>query len=209
MDDPAEALAYDAIDHRAVNARFVDDFLSCAARPRRVLDLGVGTGQIAVALAARVSGLSITGVDLSPAMLDVARRNIAAAGLDGRVSLVHADTKALPFAPGSFDAVMSNSLVHHVADVARFFDALAYVAGETAALFVRDLARPESVEAVEALVARWARDEDATGQALFRASLGAALTVDEVRAACDRAGLVDVTVSMTSDRHWTLSRPGA
>jgi hypothetical protein len=41
---------------------------------------------------------------------------------------------------------------------------------------------------------------------LFRASLHAALTLDEVRVAAREVGLDDVRVAMTSDRHWTLTR---
>lgn len=51
-----------------------------------VLDLGVGSGRLALALAA--AGLSVSGVDSSAAMLAIARRRIAAARLESRISLV-------------------------------------------------------------------------------------------------------------------------
>ena len=65
--------------------------------PGRLLDLGCGGGANAVALADR--GWTVTGVDVSPAQLDLAR----ARGID----VVQADAAALPFEDASFDAVVS------------------------------------------------------------------------------------------------------
>ena len=57
-----------------------------------VLELGCGTGRVAVALAR--AGVDLVGVDFSPRMLEAARRNLDAAGaLDGSVTLVEADMR--------------------------------------------------------------------------------------------------------------------
>jgi SAM-dependent methyltransferase len=66
---------------------------------RRVLELGCGTGRVAAALAR--SGIEVTGVDLSPAMLDAARERVA--GLP--VRLVEADMRSLDLGE-RFDAVL-------------------------------------------------------------------------------------------------------
>jgi ubiquinone/menaquinone biosynthesis C-methylase UbiE len=71
------------------------------ARPQAgetALDVGTGTGHWAVDLAQR--GLTVTGVDISEAMLAVARRKAAEIGLEDRVAWHQADAHALPF-PGS------------------------------------------------------------------------------------------------------------
>ena len=206
MDSDAEALAYDRMNHDAVNARFVDDLLAVHPSPRRVLDLGAGTGLIPLALCRRHEGTTVTAVDLAPAMLRRAASHVGEAGLTARVALVVADAGALPYAVGDFDAVVSNSLVHHVPDPARFFRAVASLAGDTAAVFVRDLCRPDTADEVDALVHRYAADEEPTARALFHASLHAALTLDEVRDAAAAAGLRGFSLARTSDRHWTLSR---
>ena len=80
---------------------------------------------------------------------------------------------------------------------------------------LRDLARPESEGRLRELVSRYApafeggdtamRDAHARQRALFDASLHAALTVDEVRAAAERIGIPAEAIDMTSDRHWTLA----
>ncbi len=72
-----------------------------------ILELACGTGRALLPLARE--GYRITGVDVSPAMLDVARRRVAEEGLDGRVTLVEGDMSDLPAlhaagGPGDLDA---------------------------------------------------------------------------------------------------------
>jgi len=68
-----------------------------------VLDVGCGTGNYALELAA--CGLAVTGVDISPAMLVRAREKARTRGLV--VSFHPADARELPFADNAFDAVVS------------------------------------------------------------------------------------------------------
>jgi release factor glutamine methyltransferase len=72
----------------------------------RVLDIGVGSGAIALAIAAEHSGARVLGIDSSEAALDLAEQNRARAGVDGRVRLVHGDLLAGQHGP--FDLVVSN-----------------------------------------------------------------------------------------------------
>jgi Methylase involved in ubiquinone/menaquinone biosynthesis len=67
----------------------------------RVLEVAVGTGR---SLSFYGSDVSLTGVDLSPEMLGVARRQAAALGLE--VDLREGDAESLPFADGTFDTVV-------------------------------------------------------------------------------------------------------
>ena len=207
MDSADEARAYDEMDHRDVNRRFVDDARAANPDARRVLDLGAGTGLIPIELCARDAAVRVTAVDLAPAMLRRAAENVARAGVTDRVALVLCDVGALPYGPADHDLVTSNSLVHHVPDARVMFRALAKAAGDGGAVFVRDLCRPEQGHEVDALVERYAAGESALARSLFHASLHAALTVDEVRDAAEAAGLRGATVAKTSDRHWTLTRP--
>jgi SAM-dependent methyltransferase len=68
-----------------------------------VLDVGCGTGVVALTAARR--GAKVTGVDLTPALLDRARENAALAGLE--IQWTPGDAEALPFADASFDFVLS------------------------------------------------------------------------------------------------------
>ena len=55
------------------------------AKPRRILDVATGTGDLAIAMARRIKDVQILAVDLSERMLDVARRKVEVRGLDGRI----------------------------------------------------------------------------------------------------------------------------
>ena len=69
----------------------------------RVLDVACGTGVVAVTAARR--GASVTGLDLTPALLDVARDNAQIAGVN--VDWHEGDAESLPFPAASFDVVVS------------------------------------------------------------------------------------------------------
>ncbi|OYT72146.1 MAG: SAM-dependent methyltransferase [Chloracidobacterium sp. CP2_5A] len=207
MDTAEEAADYDAMDFAEVNAAFAEAVAALGVRSGRILDVGTGTARIPMLIAERLPDVEIVAVDLSSEMLKLGARHIAAAGLESRIELRLADAKRLPFPAASFDAVVSNSIVHHIPEPATALRELARVAKPGAALLIRDLLRPETPEAADALVARYAAGESPRQQKLFRDSLGAALTLEEIAAAAQEAGLTDATIAQTSDRHWTLLRP--
>jgi ubiquinone/menaquinone biosynthesis C-methylase UbiE len=205
MDTPEEARDYDAMDHAAVNARFVADFRAAhgPCRGGQVLDVGTGPARIAIALCQADAAARVCALDLAEAMLALARHNVAAAGLSGRITCVRGDAKALAWPDGAFEAVFSNTIIHHIPDPAPALGEMSRLVAPGGTLFVRDLARPASDEAVASLVATYAGTESPAAQALFEASLRAALTVDELRAIARSLGAAPTGVNMTSDRHWT------
>jgi SAM-dependent methyltransferase len=74
---------------------------------QRVVDIGCGCGQTAIALAGRVGATgSVLGVDVSRPMLAAARQRLAEQGL-AQASVVEADAQTHPFEPQAFDAVFS------------------------------------------------------------------------------------------------------
>lgn len=84
-----------------------------AVRPsQRVLDVGCGSGTLVLAIK-RVEHLAaVTGVDGDPAILELARRKAAAAGI--AVDWVEGHVDALPFPNGTFDCVVSSLVFHHL-----------------------------------------------------------------------------------------------
>lgn len=77
------------------------------ARGQRVLDVATGPGEPALSVAARVGPDGrVEGVDIVPAMIDAARRETARRGLTN-ASFRRASAEELPFADGTFDAVLS------------------------------------------------------------------------------------------------------
>jgi ubiquinone/menaquinone biosynthesis C-methylase UbiE len=213
MDSEQEALDYDAMDHGEVNARFCQDLLAVQPQPRRVLDVGTGTGLIPIDLCRRTAEASVLGIDLATHMLARAESHVRRAGLEARIRVVRLDAKSTGLDTGSFDAVISNSIVHHIPDPEDVFREMWRLVRPGGVLFVRDLARPESAFDTSRLADLYApvsigSDSHAMlmrQRALFVASLHAALTVGEVRAMVQGIGIPERAVVMTSDRHWTLA----
>ena len=95
-----------------------------APRPgEQWLDLGCGTGD--VAFHAARAGAIVTGSDLSPTLIETARRQAAELGLD--LTLEVADAQALPYADASYDVVSSSVGVIFAPDHARIASELARV----------------------------------------------------------------------------------
>ena len=84
----------------------------------RILEIGVGYGTVAQQLLAR--GAEYTGVDIADGPVWMLKHRMAIAGLTGRA--VTGSALALPFEPGSFDAVVSIGCVHHTGDMPRAID---------------------------------------------------------------------------------------
>ena len=80
------------------------------ARPgERVLDLGAGVGSVGLCLAARVPGCHVVGIELQPAMAELAERNANLNGVADRVrTVVHDLAQPLTADLGTFDHVVSN-----------------------------------------------------------------------------------------------------
>jgi ubiquinone/menaquinone biosynthesis C-methylase UbiE len=213
MDTADEARDYDAMDHVAVNERFVGDLLALGKLPKRVLDVGTGTARIPIELCTHEKNVEVVAIDLADHMLAVARENVTREGLASRVRLERVDAKTMPYEDGAFGATISNSIVHHIPEPAGALAEMWRVTAKGGVLFVRDLARPASETDVDRLVALYGGTPPAdprhlksfeNQRFLFRASLCAALTVAEVAAMVAPLGIAESAVTMTSDRHWTL-----
>jgi ubiquinone/menaquinone biosynthesis C-methylase UbiE len=103
------------------------------SQPRRVLDLGTGTGAVARIVAERFPGAEVVGADISPRMIEEARRKTESS----RVSFQVADAQQLPFADGSFDLIT-------LANMIPFFDELARVTAPGGRVLVAYSAGPDT-----------------------------------------------------------------
>lgn len=122
-----DAASYDAVTQEF--DRFTEQLLHPLAghvvaraelRPSdRVLDVGTGTGVVALAAARRLDAGSVCGIDLSDGMLAVAKAKAQRLGLESRTEFRQMDAENLDLADQSFDAVLSLFALMHFPDAAR------------------------------------------------------------------------------------------
>jgi ubiquinone/menaquinone biosynthesis C-methylase UbiE len=220
MDTAEEARDYDSMDHAEVNRRFVDDLLAALLKAEggsrkaetriRILDLGTGTAQIPIELCRSANSMKVVAVDAAAHMLALARQNIEAAGHLERIHVQHADAKHLPFVGADFDSVISNSIIHHLAEPILCLREAQRVCRPGGLLFFRDLMRPQTDAELSRLVDLYAPPVGSSPvqghqRAMLSDSLHAALTLNEIRHLITALGLPADSVQPTSDRHWTFT----
>jgi cyclopropane fatty-acyl-phospholipid synthase-like methyltransferase len=207
MDSEEQTAAYAEADFEESNSLFVDRFaLHFRDLPPRgrMLDLGCGPGDIVIRLARAHPGWSIIGVDAGENMLKRAQERLAAEDLGARVSF------RLSYLPddtleGGWDAVVSNSLLHHLPSPRVLWDSISSLGGRGAAVQVMDLVRPESEAHARRLVDLYADGAPAVLREDFHNSLLAAYTVGEIADQLREAGLDGLDIETPSDRHWMVS----
>ena len=101
--------------HQEISDRVVELAVSRVPAPRRVLDVGSGTGYVLRQLAARLPRTSeFLGVDPAPKMIEVAR----SASSDERLNFIRGTAEQLPADEGAYDLVVSTTSFDHWADQA-------------------------------------------------------------------------------------------
>lgn len=115
--------------------------LSGVSSADTVLDVACGSGIVACAFAAIAT--HVTGVDITPAMLDEARANAARLNLKN-LSWQQGDVEDLPFEDNAFSIVVSRFAFHHVLDPARVLQEMVRVCRRDGRVVVVDAILPES-----------------------------------------------------------------
>ncbi len=207
MSEEAQARAYAEADFAEPHERFVD--LLRVALPDLpeigvALDLGCGPADVTLRFARAFPGWRVDGLDGSPAMLQHGRQAVVRAGLEGRVRLLQLRLPEGEAPRPRYDLVLSNSLLHHLADPGVLWRSVLRWAGSGGAVFVMDLARPKSEDAARALVDRHAAGEPDVLRRDFFHSLRAAWRIEEVEAQLRAAGLEELRIAPASDRHWIV-----
>ena len=136
-----DAVAAVAVRDRALKRRVLAH--AAIARGEEVLDVGCGTGTLAVVAARAAPGVRVTGLDADPAILARARKRAAGARLE--IGFDEGRSNALPYADASFDLVLSTLLFHHLPDDQKRETAneLVRVLRPGGRLVVGDLGRPQ------------------------------------------------------------------
>ena len=206
MDDPDQALAYAGADFETENQGFVDRFREHFPKftEGHILDLGCGPGDIPVRFARALPACRITAVDASEPMMKLAGEAVKQAGLADRIILCCERFQDISLAE-PIDAVVSNSLLHHVPNPLQFWYRLRQLVKRDSPVLVMDLLRPDSQEEAQAIVQHYAAQEPEILRRDFFCSLLASFTEDEVAAQLAEMNLSRLVIDVVDDRHWVVS----
>lgn len=205
MEDEAQVLAYAKADFEEENQGFVERFQDYFPdfSEGHVFDLGCGPGDIPLRFARLFPKCRVTGIDASRPMIRLAEEAIAAAGLSDRVMFRCERFQDIP-GDNRADALISNSLLHHLPNPLQFWNCLRQLLKPGAPILVMDLIRPESSEAAQAIVDKYAAEEPELLRRDFYNSLLAAFTEDEIAAQLARMNLTRLLIDVIDDRHWVV-----
>jgi len=126
--------------HRYWRRRAIQSLLSRGGRD--FLDIGCGTGDIAITLARKDSAARVTGIDPSPDMLAVAAVKIEKAGLGGGVVCIGGDATAMSFPDASFDGIVSAFCIRNITNRAAAFREMRRVLRPGGTLAILELTAP-------------------------------------------------------------------
>ena len=104
-----------------------------------ILDIGPGPGYVGLELAKKLNQTSLTGCEISPAMIRIAEKNAAEYGIPARY--VQGNCMKMPFADESFDTVISNGSLHEWEDPIRAFNEIYRVLRTGGQYCITDLRR--------------------------------------------------------------------
>ncbi len=203
MNDTAQARAYAETDFSEAHDAFVAHFRSRFPEFTRgkVIDLGCGTADVVIRFARALPDIYITGIDGAQAMLDIGLRDVEQNRVHHRIKLYKCLLPHDVLSLGEYDAVISNSLLHHLNDPMMLWDIIIKCSRQGSPVFIMDLTRPDSTDKARELVHIHAGDASPLLQRDFHNSLLAAYREDEIRNQLKKAHLDYFSVEVISDRH--------
>lgn len=168
--------------------------LAKATTPDRILDLAAGTADLSIGAARTFPMAHVTGVDLTPAMLEIGREKVVKAGVADRVDLQEGNAQSLDFAAETFDAVTCAFGFRNFPDASMALAETFRVLKPGGVLLVLELFRMESrffarttslwLRFVAPMLARSTRND----YAYLRASIERTFSAADFSAMADRIG---------------------
>ncbi|MEE9373279.1 MAG: bifunctional demethylmenaquinone methyltransferase/2-methoxy-6-polyprenyl-1,4-benzoquinol methylase UbiE [Saprospiraceae bacterium] len=107
-----------------------------------ILDIATGTADIAVLMAQKIPNAQIIGLDLSPKMIEVAKKKITKKGLEKRIELIVGDSEALKYKNESFDAVSVSFGVRNFENLEKGISEINRILTKGGKIFVLEFSKP-------------------------------------------------------------------
>jgi ubiquinone/menaquinone biosynthesis C-methylase UbiE len=169
---------------------FVGKILKKGIRSGRVLDIGTGSGLLAIELAkAKNCHFDIIAVDSSKNMVNKARENAELYGVADKIEFIVATAASLPFPENSFDIVVSYASLHHWFKPVAVFNEVARIIKETGLAFIRDNKRLYQNPALKAIIWSVSRFMNKRHRENWPKAILASYTIPEVREILSRSRL--------------------
>lgn len=207
MNDSAQVLAYSQADFEDTHSTIVNHFHRVFPKIETlhtILDLGCGPADIAIRFAHKFPACRVDAVDGAKNMLIQAQHRIESESLQDRIKLHQCYLPNCELPHHQYDAIVSNSLLHHLHEPQNLWSCVQQHACTQTAVFISDLMRPDSEQAANQLVEEYANHEADILRHDFYNSLLAAFTLDEVRVQLDSVNINGLQVESISDRHMII-----
>jgi len=175
---------------------FVWKILRRGIRSGRVLDIGTGSGLLAIELAkAKGCHFDIISIDISENMVRRAIENAKQAGVEDKVRFLVSTAAALPFPDNSFDFIMSYASLHHWLEPVAVFNEVQRVVRETGGFIIRDNKRLYQNPFWKSIIWLISRFMNKRHRENWPKAILASYTIPEVREIISRSRLRDCLVS--------------
>ena len=184
-----DVVAATTVRDRTIKRRVLDH--AAISSGEAVLDLGCGTGTLAVAAARAAPDVTVTGIDADPSILARARERAVANGLE--IVFDEGRSTQLPYADASFDLVLATLFFHHLPDEEKRKTAaeVVRVLRPGGRLVVADVGRPQdplmrvavraTVQVLDGVATTALNVRGELGEVLAGASLKSVTSRDRVR----------------------------
>jgi demethylmenaquinone methyltransferase/2-methoxy-6-polyprenyl-1,4-benzoquinol methylase len=111
-------------------------------RNPRILDIATGTADLAIA-AMKLDPLHITGIDISPKMIESGKEKIQKKGFTEKIDIIEGDSEKIPFGDGTFDVAMVAFGVRNISDRLKGLSEMSRVLNQKGMIMVLEFSRPE------------------------------------------------------------------
>lgn len=175
---------------------FVRKILRKGIRSGQVLDIGTGSGRLAIELAkAKGCHFDIVAIDISENMIKKAGENARLYGVENKIKFLVSTAAALPFADKSFDLVISYASLHHWFKPVTVFNEIARVTKESGHFIIRDNKRVYQNPVWKAVIWSISKFMNKRHRENWPKALLASYTIPEAREILSQSRLKDYRIS--------------
>jgi ubiquinone/menaquinone biosynthesis C-methylase UbiE len=179
----------------SVYRRFAKKVAGIGFTGARVLDIGTGSGLLAIELTKARPDWQVTGTDISEKMLELAIQNAARAGLYKGIEFRQAPAATLPFTDGFFSLVVSNASLHLWTDPIKVFKEITRVTAAGGYCLIWDNIRLTALSPLLSLISR-VMGMNTAQRRLWLDAMRASYTVGETKAILCKSAFNNARVSI-------------